>query len=221
MSLVLGVVPLVHQFPLVGIDSGKEGIRFKTPVDPSEFQVRGQVHGLTVDFPPSAEIGRFILPDPGNGTPKGMDQGTGKFRDVIPVPADGYMLPLGQGLGEAFQGLAPHDDLMAGGQRLEAFEIVREPPNQIIVLSQGIVLPGRGDQYQSPHPSFFLFTEERGNSVSISFWIWEILSRCRATKRSRCLRSQSNPMNLWVTKKLKAWMAKRKLQPRMAQTNQS
>src|SRR5690606_21698624 len=207
--------------PLIGIDLGEEGIRLKSPMDPGEFQIRGKGHGLAIDFPSSDDIGRFIFPDKGNGILKGVDQGTGKFWNIVFVPADGNVLTVGKGLWEALQGLASHDDLVSRDQGLEAFEIVRKPPNQIIVLPQGIVFPGSGYEDQSPHPSFFLLIEGRGNSVAISFRIWEIRSLCWATRRSRGLRSQAGPMSFWVTKKLKAWMADRKLQRRMAQTNQS
>src|SRR5690606_747524 len=144
-----------------------------------------------------------------------------EFGDIVRVPCDDNMLAIGQGLLKALQGLSAHDDLMARGQGLETFEIVRQMPDQIVVLPQGIVLPSGRDQDQSLHGSFFLLMPERGNSVSISFWISAIRCLCRATKRSLCPRSQVGPMNLWVTKTLKKWIARRKPQPKMAHRAQS
>src|SRR5690606_41488668 len=119
----------------------ERGARVKVCRDPGKFYLIGMGEGKVVDFPPADDKGQGIVLYQFQRLFQGMDHNTIVIRYfVIGVPGNHNMNAVWQGLGKAFESFPSHYYFMARGTFLKMFKIVGQMPDQVIVLSQPIVL---------------------------------------------------------------------------------
>jgi hypothetical protein len=68
----------------------------------------------------------------------------------IRIAGDDDIRPARQRLADGIVADAAHDDRLADGERLEAFEVRREPPRQSAVATDDMI-PGDGDDERNLH----------------------------------------------------------------------
>src|SRR5699024_989556 len=101
---------------------------------------------------------------------KGMND-DGSIGLIIFLPGDYHMGTIGEWFWKTLKGLTPHNNVMSSGQFFKASEIIREMPNQIVILPQSVVLGCSSDECDSGHKSgvegvFGIIRRGRGGSLS-------------------------------------------------------
>lgn len=133
-----------NKFPFFGVDFRKKRIGFKSGMNPGQFNFIGFFHAHFKYFPATNYKGLLVIFCCNfQCFFKGMDN----YRPrcfVIFLPCNNYMGPVGQEFRKRFESPPPHDDVVPGGEFFKSLKIIGQMPNEIVVFSQGIVLPGCG-----------------------------------------------------------------------------
>lgn len=146
VALVCGVALAEDGLPVAAVGEGEESVGVKGGVvDEGYVELFCQGEGLTIKTG-TADDEDFILfrftgvEGSGEG---GEDVGPGETEGG--VVAQDQVAAVGEGsVREGLKGLAPHDDGVAGGERLEAAQVVRQVVEELPGTPDGVVL-GYGD----------------------------------------------------------------------------
>ena len=146
VALVCGVVLAEDGLPVAAVGEGEESVGIKGGVvDEGDVELLRQREGLVVETG-AADDEDFILfrftgvEGSGEG---GEDVGPGETEGGVVAEHD--VAAVGKGsVGEGLKGLSPHDDGVAGGERLEAAQVVRQVVEELPGTPDGVVL-GYGD----------------------------------------------------------------------------
>jgi len=144
MFLIRGVGFSTCFFPYRRVYLGEEGVRlFRGVLDVGDVEGIGQRKGFLI-YAGSADDEHFFF---------GLASGQGCFqrgialrsRELDVLTAQDDVAAVGQGtLRQGLEGAASHDDGVAGGERLEAFQIVGQPIQQFVLKAYRTVT---GDGY--------------------------------------------------------------------------
>ena len=122
---------------------GEEGIRLcRDVVHLGQTQTVSQRQRLLIDPCTTYDVDVLVGPATRQGSvQRGVDITAGQLLDCC---GQHHIATVGQGtLGQRQVGVASHDDGMACGQRLEAFQVVGQPVDEFVLESDGAVLRHR------------------------------------------------------------------------------
>jgi hypothetical protein len=147
IALIGRVVLARHFHPPRWIDGREMGISRHGGVHPGQVQIGGLVHGQAIDFAATNDA-QLLCPRIACSLQRLLDRShrLHALERHLATAGQHQVQAARQGATERLRGPAPHQDRLADGQRLEALEIVRQLPWQVVVTTDTVPGVERSDQ---------------------------------------------------------------------------